>query len=151
VSAFCSVSQQIKDCVVWLAEIDYYFLWFLVASVTYYQSNWSHVGKTLFLKKTAGMLGLQFLQPEFYSCSVCLPLRCMLVTHFLLKMSKCGSAFMSSAHHSGSSVPVTFQCYPLFCFLGHQRLEELHPHHNPCLHKTWTHLYNIGGMFSSLI
>lgn len=90
-----------------------------------YQSSWSHISKTLFLKKTTRKLGPQSVQPEFCACSFCLPLRCTRVTCFLLKISKCGWTFVSSAQHSGLPVPVTLWCCPLLC-IEHQRLEELY-------------------------
>lgn len=47
------------------------------------------------------------------------------MTCFLLKMSKYGWTFMSSAQHGGLPVPVTLWCCPLLC-IKHKRLEELH-------------------------
>jgi len=111
----CSVYQQIEDCVVGLTGINYYFLLFLMAWVTFYQSSWSHISKTLFLKKTTRMLGPQSVQPAFYACSFCLPLSCTWATCFLLKMSKYGWTFVSSAQHSGLPLPVT--CGAVHCYV----------------------------------
>jgi hypothetical protein len=96
-----------------------------MAWVTFYQSSWSHISKTLFLKKTSRVLGPQSVQPKLYACSFCLLLRCTWATCFLLTMNKYGWTFVSSAQHSGLPLPVTLWFCLLLC-IEHQRLEELY-------------------------